>query len=148
MRTMTRASRILTRIAAHAGALLLLATVTMPALACSPTPTASATTTESEPADHSARPADEVETDSSENQADDATIGEDIDDAWIVTKIKAKLTADPEINPFNIDVDAVQGVVTLSGTVEKGIARDEAEKLALDTKGVREVHNEIKVSAS
>jgi len=75
----------------------------------------------------------------------DPTLGENVTDAWIVTKIKAKLTADPQINPFNIDVDASEGRVTLSGTVAKQEARDEAERHARDTKGVKSVTNLITV---
>jgi hyperosmotically inducible periplasmic protein len=70
---------------------------------------------------------------------------EQVDDAAITTKIKAKLTGDPEINPFNIDVDSEDGVVTLRGEVEKMVAKTEAEKLARNTSGVRRVVNQIKV---
>lgn len=73
------------------------------------------------------------------------TPGEQIDDAAIVTKIKAKLTADPDINPFNIDVDSNSGEVTLQGTVAKDSARSGAERHARDTDGVRRVINLIKV---
>ena len=71
--------------------------------------------------------------------------GEQIDDAAIVTKIKAKLAADTNINPFNIDVDSNGGEVTLQGTVAKDSARSGAEQLARDTEGVRRVINLIKV---
>lgn len=73
------------------------------------------------------------------------TAGEQIDDAWINTKIKAKLTGDTEINPFNIDVDVLDGVVTLSGKVAKPETREQAERFARQTKGVRQVINEIEV---
>ena len=75
----------------------------------------------------------------------DPTFKENVTDAWIVTKIKAKLSASGDVNPFNIDVDAVEGVVTLSGIVKKEEAKREAERIARDTKGVKEVHNQIKV---
>ncbi len=73
------------------------------------------------------------------------TVGEQIDDGTITTKITTKLAADPEINPFNIDVDTLDGVVTLRGEVEKEEARAEAEKLARNTSGVLEVKNDIRV---
>ncbi len=73
------------------------------------------------------------------------TAGEQLDDSAITTKITTKLAADPEINPFNIDVDTMDGVVTLRGEVEKELARTEAESHARATKGVRSVHNEIRV---
>jgi hyperosmotically inducible protein len=73
------------------------------------------------------------------------TVGEEIDDATITTKIEAKLTADPEVSAFNVDVDTNEGVVRLSGTVEDPEAKVEAEQLARDTEGVRRVINDIKV---
>lgn len=75
----------------------------------------------------------------------DPTLGENITDAWILTKIKAKFTADPEINPLNIDIDVVEGVVTLSGKVEDSETRSEAERLARNTKGVKSVRNRIEI---
>lgn len=73
------------------------------------------------------------------------SFGERIDDASIVTKIKAKLTGSSEVNPLNVDVDSKEGVVTLSGRVETPQARRAAGRLARNTKGVREVHNRIQV---
>jgi osmotically-inducible protein OsmY len=73
------------------------------------------------------------------------TLRENIDDAWISTKVKSKLIADPDINKFNIDVDVLQGVVTLSGTVKTTYARANAEELARRTEGVVDVKNLIEV---
>ncbi len=73
------------------------------------------------------------------------TVGEEIDDATITTKIEAKLTGDSEVSAYNVDVDTNDGVVRLSGEVEKAEAKAEAEKLARDTEGVRRVINEITV---
>lgn len=75
----------------------------------------------------------------------DRDMGERIDDAWIVTKIKTKITADPELNPFNINVDSKDGVVTLDGRVKTAADAEEAAKLARDTEGVRSVKNRLKV---
>lgn len=71
--------------------------------------------------------------------------GNQVDDATITASVKAKLAADGDINPFNIDVDANEGVVTLQGRVEKSEARTKAEQLARDTDGVQRVINLIKV---
>jgi osmotically-inducible protein OsmY len=73
------------------------------------------------------------------------TVGEEIDDATITTKVEAKLTGDPEVSAFNVDVDTNDGVVRLSGEVEKPEAKAEAEKLARETEGVRRVINDITV---
>jgi len=71
-----------------------------------------------------------------------------VDDAFITTKIKSKLTVSGDVNPFNIDVDTQNGVVTLSGRVTKPEAKAEAERIARETEGVREVHNNITVGES
>lgn len=66
-------------------------------------------------------------------------------DAGITAKVKAKLTADPEINPLRIDVDTLDGRVTLSGKVRTEHQREEAESLARGTEGVLEVVNLLEV---
>ncbi len=71
--------------------------------------------------------------------------GEQLSDAAITTKVKAKLAADPEINPFNISVETNEGVVTLQGRVAKLVAKTEAVKLARNTSGVKRVIDMIKV---
>jgi hyperosmotically inducible periplasmic protein len=73
------------------------------------------------------------------------TPGTQVDDAAITAAVKAKLAADGDINPFNIDVDTNEGVVTLQGRVEKEEARTKAEQLARGTDGVRRVINLVKV---
>ena len=73
------------------------------------------------------------------------TAGTQVDDATITASVKAKLATDGNINPFNIDVDTNEGVVTLQGRVDKTEARTEAERLARETDGVRRVINLIKV---
>lgn len=71
--------------------------------------------------------------------------GQQVDDAALTTKVKAKLTADPDVNPFEIDVDTTDGVVTLRGRVEESSDRRVAGRLARETEGVRSVRNEITV---
>lgn len=73
------------------------------------------------------------------------TVGSQVDDAGITAKVKAKLAADGDINPFNIDVDTNEGVVTLQGRVAKEEARTKAEQLARGTDGVKRVINLVKV---
>jgi hypothetical protein len=76
-------------------------------------------------------------------------VGEELEpyarDAEITAKIKSKLTADPEVNPFTIDVDTVNGRVTLNGVVRTEGQREEAEKHARNTEGVVEVENLLEV---
>lgn len=67
-------------------------------------------------------------------------------DSVIASKVKAKLIADPDVNPFRIDVDVIEGVVTLTGEVDDQGTADEAGRLAASTSGVERVDNRIKVS--
>jgi len=71
--------------------------------------------------------------------------GTQVDDASITARVKAKLAADGEINPFNIDVDTNEGVVTLQGRVKKAETRTKAEQYARQTGGVKRVINLITV---
>jgi hyperosmotically inducible protein len=73
------------------------------------------------------------------------TVGEELDDATITTKVEAKMAGDPDVSAFNVDVDTNDGVVRLSGEVEHAEAKAEAEKLARETEGVRRVINDITV---
>ena len=77
--------------------------------------------------------------------ATNRSAGRQASDAGITAKITAKFAADPEINPFNIDVDTLDGVVRLSGTVEDDATRREAVKLANQTDGVRRVVNDVTI---
>ena len=81
-------------------------------------------------------------------QVGDKKVATTVDDAFITTKIKSKLTVSGDVNPFNIDVDTQNGVVTLSGRVAKPEAKAEAERLARETEGVKEVRNNITVGES
>lgn len=70
---------------------------------------------------------------------------EPADDASITTKVKARLATDGDINPFNINVDTNEGVVTLQGRVKKAETRTKAERYARETGGVKKVINLVKV---
>jgi len=69
-----------------------------------------------------------------------------LDDASVTAKVKAKLIADPEVNAFHIDVDTLDGRVTLSGKVSSADQKAEAEKLASHTEGVKSILNMIQVA--
>lgn len=69
-----------------------------------------------------------------------------LDDATVTARIKAKLVADPEVNAFHIDVDTVDGQVTLTGRVATELQRTEAGQLATRTEGVSVVNNLIQVA--
>src|SRR3954468_13141593 len=71
--------------------------------------------------------------------------GTQVDDAAITARVKAKLAADGDINPFNIDVDTNLGAVPLRGHVKKADTRSKAEQYARQTGGVKLVRNLITV---
>jgi len=67
-------------------------------------------------------------------------------DAAITMKIQAKYADDDVVKGRNIDVDTVNGVVTLKGEVDTKRERDAAEQLARETSGVKRVIDELKVA--
>jgi hyperosmotically inducible protein len=64
-------------------------------------------------------------------------------DTTINTAVKNKLAADPTTSAAKIDVDTSNGVVTLSGKVPTAAEKSEAERIARNTQGVRQVVNNI-----
>lgn len=62
-----------------------------------------------------------------------------VDDTWITTKVKASLLADEDVAGLEIDVETVNGVVTLRGDVASQTQVDEARRIAADIKGVTDV---------
>src|SRR6266704_4036684 len=80
-------------------------------------------------------------------KANKETIGQSLDDAWIHTKIVAKLIGDTQTPERKINVDVVEGAVTLRGNVDTAEAKAEAERVAKETEGVKKVTNQLKVVA-
>ena len=74
--------------------------------------------------------------------------GQQIDDATITASVKTKLAADTDVAAHNIDVDTVEGVVTLTGKVDDWDEKREAESIARGTDGVRSVVNNLTVEKS
>jgi hyperosmotically inducible protein len=72
-------------------------------------------------------------------------IGDQLDDAGVVAEINARLAASPVTSALNINVDSLDGVVTLSGVVETEESRLEAERIARTTSGVKRVISRIRV---
>ena len=81
-------------------------------------------------------------------KANKETIGQSLEDAWIHTKVVAKLIGDSQTPERKINVDVVDGAVTLRGQVDTAEGKTEAERLAKDTDGVKSVKNELKVVAA
>lgn len=74
-------------------------------------------------------------------------VGKRVEDAWLHGKVLAKLIGNEKTPARNINVDVIEGVVTLRGIVETADAKAEAQRLAQETEGVKRVDNRLKVSA-
>lgn len=65
------------------------------------------------------------------------TVGTEIDDTVITTKVKSALMGDKEIKPFDIKVETRKGVVLLSGFVDSQFQMDHAIAVARTVEGVK-----------
>lgn len=74
------------------------------------------------------------------------TVGQSLEDAWTHAKIVAKLIGDTQTPERKINVDVVDGVVTLRGTVDTAEAKTEAARIARETDGVKNVVDQLKVA--
>lgn len=77
----------------------------------------------------------------------DRSAGAVIDDAAITSKVKAALVKDSTTKAADINVDARNGVVQLSGFVDSDAARKRAESIAGGVKGVSTVHNNLQLQS-
>ena len=87
---------------------------------------------------------------SAENSANDAANSAmtAVDDATITARVNASLAQDPDLSALKINVDTVNGKVTLNGPAPSTVARDRAESLAKAVDGVTAVNNQLVVTAS
>jgi hyperosmotically inducible periplasmic protein len=75
--------------------------------------------------------------------ADETTAGQKLDDATLVAKVKAELLRSSEVSGLAVNVDAKNGVVTLSGHAGTETERARAAQIAQTTSGVAKVDNRI-----
>jgi len=66
-------------------------------------------------------------------------------DVALTAKIKSKMALDDTIEARNIDVDTMDGVVTLNGFVRDAQARNRAVQLARETEGVMSVVDHLTI---
>jgi hyperosmotically inducible protein len=64
---------------------------------------------------------------------------EALSDGALTAKIKAKMALDDTVKALNLNIDTVDGVVTVKGRVRSTAERDRALALARETNGVRQV---------
>src|SRR5581483_78494 len=70
------------------------------------------------------------------------------DDKAITTEIQAKLFDDPVLKTRDIRVSSEKGLVTLTGTVSTDLEKAAAERIAVESSGVKSVLNQLMVSAA
>lgn len=69
------------------------------------------------------------------------------DDARVAMDVSGRLAADPDVHRYDIDVDVLDGIVTLRGIVDSEVERDEAERVTERTRGVEGVRNQIRLES-
>ncbi len=72
-----------------------------------------------------------------------AGTAEFLDDAAITAKIKADILADPLLRVSEISVTTLNGMVTLSGSVDAKLNVDRAEEVVRLVKGVKSLDNKL-----
>jgi len=80
--------------------------------------------------------------------ADKRSLGNQVDDATLTARVNAALIADRNVPVFSIDVDTLEGVVTLTGIVENEGVSINVENVVRDVKGVHDVKNLLQVGSS
>ena len=75
-----------------------------------------------------------------------STIGQGANDSWLWFKTRAALMTTSDLRESTINVDVVNDVVTLRGTVETAAQKTKAEQVAKDIDDVKSVKNELKVA--
>jgi hyperosmotically inducible protein len=76
---------------------------------------------------------------------DRSRAGKVVDDAWITAKVKALLLNDEAIKGAEVEVQTHQGLVLLSGQVDRASQIARAENLARGVEGVKMVSNDLRV---
>ncbi|MFZ1810582.1 MAG: BON domain-containing protein [Candidatus Nitrotoga sp.] len=71
------------------------------------------------------------------------TVGTEIDDSIITTKVKSKLLADQDIKGFDLKVETHKGDVLLSGFVDNQAQIDHAIMITRSIEGVKNVDNKV-----
>jgi len=76
------------------------------------------------------------------------TAQEALSDGSLTAKIKAKMALDDSVKALDLNVDTVNGVVTVTGRVRTKAERERALALARETSGVRQVIDRTSLEGS
>lgn len=74
-----------------------------------------------------------------------STPGEYVDDVAITSKVKAKLLDSEGVDGLDVNVDSMNGKVTLTGWASTSAEVRTASSLARDVDGVKSVDNQLQV---
>ncbi len=81
--------------------------------------------------------------DSSPASAAATSLGNDIDDAVVTTRVKTALMANPQINSYDFKVETRKGDVLLSGFVDNQAQLDLAVRTTRVVEGVKSIQNNV-----
>lgn len=81
--------------------------------------------------------------DTTGTQPASTTIGTEIDDSVITTRVKSALLGDPEVKSFDLKVETRKGEVQLSGFVDSQAQIDRATAVASALPGVKGIENKV-----
>ena len=82
------------------------------------------------------------------SEATQRSTGRFVDDAALTAKVKTALARDKEVPAHNVNVTTYQGVVQLSGFVDKEDVARKAGDIARGVEGVQQVYNDVRVIPS
>lgn len=80
--------------------------------------------------------------------SDERTLGSQVDDVTLTARVKSALVENREVPVLSVDVDSLEGVVTLTGLVKNRGVRKNVEAVVRGVKGVRGVKNLLQVGTS
>jgi len=78
---------------------------------------------------------------------DERTVGTMVDDSTITGKVKAKMMDDAVVKARNIDVDTLNGEVTLTGMVASAEEKSRAVEIARSVQGVKSVRDNLNIDS-
>jgi len=76
------------------------------------------------------------------------SIGSYLSDKEITARVKFKLIKDPELKALSIDVDTVNGIVTLTGVVENEYQKKKVIDHAKSVSGVKKIIDNLQIKDS
>ncbi len=82
-----------------------------------------------------------------ERDRGDSTIGQGANDSWIWFKTRAALATTDDLRDSTINVDVVNDIITLRGTVGTAAQKARAEEVAKGIEGQKGVRNQLTVRA-